>query len=502
MRIHPLSRHPHPRRAHAQPEGHLGLDPDGPADGHHGGLRVREVLARLRHALRRGAAPLRRVPLDLRAPVLGAARPARRGLDRAGPAGDRARAEERRAQRALDRRDADGDPRLAAPAVRARRNDVLPLLRRPGRPGRSRSRGRRADDVRSGLPAHPGGPARLGDPRGKAKTRRAAVEKKREGIEAAGRGVEARRLLPRALSRGGDSRDRRRRLAASRRGRKALDRRGAVRRASRVSSRDRRGGGYGLRDGGMPHGAFRRTLPDLPTRPPLPGCGVDFRDPTPALFAFNSPLGACQTCQGFGRVIGVDLAKVVPDPGMALSDRPIAPWNTPGVRIRLRRPLPRLPAVLRAHRRAGRAALGARARGLCSGAGASSTASTASSSGWRPSGTRSTSGCCSPGTARTRSARVPRRPSRSRGAFGPFPRADDLRADRAPPVGPAEMVRRSRSLSGGRRAAFLRGGGAQGPGPLHERRRSRLPDALARGADALGRRGAADRPRLGARGAR
>ena len=35
------------------------------------------------------------------------------------------------------------------------------------------------------------------------------------------------------------------------------------------------------------------------------------------------------TCQGFGRVIGVDLGKVLPDPGLSLSDRPIAPWNTP-----------------------------------------------------------------------------------------------------------------------------------------------------------------------------
>ncbi len=60
-----------------------------------------------------------------------------------------------------------------------------------------------------------------------------------------------------------------------------------------------------------------------------PQCGVDFRDPTPALFAFNSPLGACVACQGFGRVIGIDFAKVVPDPGQTLSDRPIAPWNTP-----------------------------------------------------------------------------------------------------------------------------------------------------------------------------
>src|SRR5438270_837886 len=60
-----------------------------------------------------------------------------------------------------------------------------------------------------------------------------------------------------------------------------------------------------------------------------PRCSADFRDPTPPLFAFNSPLGACATCQGFGRVIGVDLAKVVPDVSLTLSDRPIAPWNTP-----------------------------------------------------------------------------------------------------------------------------------------------------------------------------
>ena len=60
-----------------------------------------------------------------------------------------------------------------------------------------------------------------------------------------------------------------------------------------------------------------------------PRCGAEFRDPTPALFAFNSPLGACATCQGFGRVIGVDLEKVIPDRSLTLSDRPVAPWNTP-----------------------------------------------------------------------------------------------------------------------------------------------------------------------------
>src|SRR5262245_30076810 len=60
-----------------------------------------------------------------------------------------------------------------------------------------------------------------------------------------------------------------------------------------------------------------------------PECGREFRDPTPALFTFNSPLGACSACQGFGRVIGVDLDKAIPDRNLSLSERPVAPWNTP-----------------------------------------------------------------------------------------------------------------------------------------------------------------------------
>lgn len=60
-----------------------------------------------------------------------------------------------------------------------------------------------------------------------------------------------------------------------------------------------------------------------------PVCGERLRRPTPALFSFNSPLGACETCQGFGRVIGIDRERVVPDPMRTLAERPIAPWNTP-----------------------------------------------------------------------------------------------------------------------------------------------------------------------------
>jgi excinuclease ABC subunit A len=58
-------------------------------------------------------------------------------------------------------------------------------------------------------------------------------------------------------------------------------------------------------------------------------CGRVFADPVPALFSFNSPRGACETCQGFGRVVGIDAARVIPDARKTLRERPIAPFNSP-----------------------------------------------------------------------------------------------------------------------------------------------------------------------------
>ncbi len=58
-------------------------------------------------------------------------------------------------------------------------------------------------------------------------------------------------------------------------------------------------------------------------------CNRKFPEPEPLLFSFNNPVGACPACQGFGRVIGVDLDKVIPDKGKPLKEKPIAPWNSP-----------------------------------------------------------------------------------------------------------------------------------------------------------------------------
>ncbi|MDY0060635.1 MAG: excinuclease ABC subunit UvrA [Myxococcota bacterium] len=49
-----------------------------------------------------------------------------------------------------------------------------------------------------------------------------------------------------------------------------------------------------------------------------PWCDVVFPEPSPASFSFNSPQGCCPECRGLGRVLGIDPARVVPDPGRSL----------------------------------------------------------------------------------------------------------------------------------------------------------------------------------------
>ena len=56
-------------------------------------------------------------------------------------------------------------------------------------------------------------------------------------------------------------------------------------------------------------------------------CELKYRDPTPNLFSFNSPLGACATCRGFGRTIGIDMGLVVPDPRKSIAGGAIRPWS-------------------------------------------------------------------------------------------------------------------------------------------------------------------------------
>lgn len=55
--------------------------------------------------------------------------------------------------------------------------------------------------------------------------------------------------------------------------------------------------------------------------------GMTFEEPTDNLFAFNSPIGACPACEGFGKVIGIDEKLVVPDSTLSVYDGAVVCWR-------------------------------------------------------------------------------------------------------------------------------------------------------------------------------
>ena len=56
--------------------------------------------------------------------------------------------------------------------------------------------------------------------------------------------------------------------------------------------------------------------------------GLQFTEPSVNFFSFNNPFGACQTCEGFGRVLGIDEDLVIPDKSLSVYEGAIAPWRT------------------------------------------------------------------------------------------------------------------------------------------------------------------------------
>ena len=55
--------------------------------------------------------------------------------------------------------------------------------------------------------------------------------------------------------------------------------------------------------------------------------GIVFEEPTDQLFSFNSPVGACPECQGFGQVIGIDERLVIPNPSLSVYDGCVVCWH-------------------------------------------------------------------------------------------------------------------------------------------------------------------------------
>ena len=91
---------------------------------------------------------------------------------------------------------------------------------------------------------------------------------------------------------------------------------------------------WGRADGRATLHVFREGT-DAPRRVPAvrglccPRCGRGFAAPRPGMFSYESPVGACESCRGFGRVLGIDWSKVVPDESKSLAGGAIRPWSGP-----------------------------------------------------------------------------------------------------------------------------------------------------------------------------
>lgn len=56
--------------------------------------------------------------------------------------------------------------------------------------------------------------------------------------------------------------------------------------------------------------------------------GITFTEPSVNFFSFNNPYGACHTCEGFGKVLGIDEDLVIPDRNLSVFEGAVAPWRS------------------------------------------------------------------------------------------------------------------------------------------------------------------------------
>jgi len=78
-----------------------------------------------------------------------------------------------------------------------------------------------------------------------------------------------------------------------------------------------------------PDGTTKSVWKDLlySTKYACPRCKINYAELEPRTFSFNSPYGACPTCQGMGTLETFDPELVIPDPSLTLSQEAIAPWK-------------------------------------------------------------------------------------------------------------------------------------------------------------------------------
>ena len=82
----------------------------------------------------------------------------------------------------------------------------------------------------------------------------------------------------------------------------------------------------------MPNGGFAVAILSFKTKiftfsTKFEADGITFEEPTDQMFSFNSPIGACPQCEGFGRVIGIDEQLVIPNTALSVYDGAVVCWR-------------------------------------------------------------------------------------------------------------------------------------------------------------------------------
>lgn len=84
---------------------------------------------------------------------------------------------------------------------------------------------------------------------------------------------------------------------------------------------------------GVCHLVFMPAMIDYEFSTRFEADGMTFEEPTENLFAFNSPAGACPTCEGFGKVMGIDEQLVIPNPSLSVYDGCVQCWHGEKMKI-------------------------------------------------------------------------------------------------------------------------------------------------------------------------
>lgn len=61
--------------------------------------------------------------------------------------------------------------------------------------------------------------------------------------------------------------------------------------------------------------------------------GITFEEPSANFFSFNNPYGACKTCEGFGKILGIDEDLVIPDKSLSVYEGAVAPWRSESMKV-------------------------------------------------------------------------------------------------------------------------------------------------------------------------